>query len=77
VFRNYKSGILDSTECGTKLDHAVIVIGYGSEAGQDFFIVRNSWSESWGDKGYIKLAAVQGEGICGVQMRPVWPAVQN
>jgi hypothetical protein len=65
----YHSGILDTTACGTNLDHAVAAVGYGTEGGKDYYIVRNSWGASWGDKGYIKIAAVDGEGICGIQMQ--------
>jgi len=68
VFQQYQSGVLDSTECGNDLDHAVAAVGYGTEDGQDYYIVRNSWGGSWGDAGYIKIAAVEGFGICGIQM---------
>ena len=67
VFKMYKSGVLDSTDCGTVLDHAVAAVGYGTENGQDYYIVRNSWGTKWGDAGYIKIAAVKGAGICGIQ----------
>ena len=73
VFQQYTSGIMDSTACGTKLDHAVAAVGYGSEGGQDYYIVRNSWSAAWGDAGYIKIAAVNGKGICGIQMQNSYP----
>jgi len=64
VFSNYHSGVLDSTLCGTQLDHGILAVGYGTEGGQDYFLVKNSWSSSWGDEGYIKIAA---EGnICGI-----------
>lgn len=66
VFRSYKSGILDSSECGTSLNHAVAAVGYGKEGDTEYWIVRNSWGKSWGDQGYIKIKAVPGEGICGV-----------
>lgn len=69
VFQMYHSGILDTTACGTQLDHAVAAVGYGTEGGKDYYIVRNSWGASWGDQGYIKIAAVDGEGICGIQMQ--------
>ena len=68
--------MLDSEDCGTNLNHAVIAVGYGpdEESDLDYYIVRNSWGESWGDKGYIKIAAVaEGDGICGVQMQPSFP----
>ena len=72
-FQLYHSGILDSTACGTNLDHAVAAVGYGSESGQEYYIVRNSWGSSWGDQGYIKIAAVEGRGICGIQMQSLYP----
>lgn len=72
VFQMYSGGIFDDASCGTSLDHAVTAVGYGSEDGQEYYIVRNSWGASWGDAGYIKMAAVDGEGICGIQMESVW-----
>jgi len=74
VFQTYKNGVLDSTKCGTSLDHAVLAVGWGTEAGQDYWLVKNSWNTTWGDQGYIKLAIVDGEGICGVQMEPLAPS---
>jgi C1A family cysteine protease len=75
VFQTYTSGVLDSADCGTSLDHAVLAAGYGVENGMNYWLVKNSWGTSWGDNGYIKLAAVDGEGICGVQMAPVYPSL--
>ena len=73
VFQTYKSGVLNSTKCGTQLDHAVLAVGYGSENGQEYWLVKNSWGTTWGENGYIKLAIVDGDGICGVQMGPLFP----
>lgn len=73
VFQLYKSGVFDSDLCGTTLDHGVALVGYGNENGQDYYILRNSWNTTWGDNGYMKIAAVDGQGICGVQMAPVYP----
>jgi C1A family cysteine protease len=75
VFQSYTSGVLDSTACGTTLDHAVLAVGYGVENGINYWLVKNSWGTSWGENGYIKLAAVEGEGICGVQMAAVYPGL--
>jgi len=75
VFQSYTSGVLDSAECGTALDHAVLAVGYGIESGMDYWLVKNSWGSGWGDNGYIKLAAVDGPGICGVQLGPVYPGL--
>lgn len=74
-FQFYHSGIMDNANCGTNLDHAVMVVGYGTDAtsGEDYWLVKNSWNTSWGDKGYIKLGMVEGDGICGVQLDPILP----
>ena len=74
AWNNYSSGVLDTSRCGTSLDHAVLVTGWGhdSKSGLDYWMVKNSWGTRWGDKGYIKLAAqADGHGICGVQMEPL------
>ena len=47
TFQLYKSGIL-TDDCGTNLDHAVLVVGYGSEDGLDYYMIKNSWGTSWG-----------------------------
>lgn len=74
VFQMYTGGILDSTKCGTSLDHAVAAVGYGTENGTDFYIVRNSWGASWGEEGYIRIAAQKtGKGVCGIQQISVYP----
>jgi len=52
----YRSGIFNG--CNQKnpdIDHAVQLVGYGTENGQDYWIVRNSWGSSWGENGYIRL----------------------
>ncbi len=77
VFQTYTSGILNSTACGTTLDHAVLAVGWGSENGQEYWIVKNSWSSTWGDNGFIRLAIVDGLGICGVQTSPLYPVVNQ
>lgn len=73
VFQFYKSGILTSEMCGTELDHGVLVVGYGTEDNQDYWIVKNSWGESWGENGYIRIAkssSTTHDGICGIAMQP-------
>lgn len=77
-FQLYSSGVLNNTKCGTTLDHAVLVVGYGNDAatGLDYWTVKNSWASSWGEQGYIRIAAVDGgAGICGIQTSPLYPVV--
>jgi len=73
VFQTYKSGVLTSDKCGTTLDHAVLAVGYGSDNGQDYWLVKNSWNTTWGDQGYIKLGMDSSNGTCGVQIDPNQP----
>jgi cathepsin L len=75
VFQGYTGGILNSSACGTNLDHAITAVGYGVSGSTTYYIVRNSWGASWGDKGYINIAATtSGKGICGIQQVSVYPS---
>jgi C1A family cysteine protease len=73
IFLQYKGGIFNSPECGTKLDHVVNVVGYGNENGQDYWIVRNSFGTQWGEQGYIRFAMQEGQGVCGINMKGTFP----
>jgi len=50
VFMQYKSGVI-TTGCCTAIDHAIVAIGYGTDAtsGLNYFLLRNSWGSGWGD----------------------------
>lgn len=75
-FQLYKSGVFTGT-CGTKLDHGVLAVGYGSLDGVDFYKVKNSWSTSWGLNGYILLGRGasynNGDGQCGILLQASYP----
>ncbi|OQS00090.1 long-chain-fatty-acid-CoA ligase [Thraustotheca clavata] len=77
VWQHYKSGTVSHCP-GAQSDHAVIAVGYGSENGKNFYKIRNSWSSSWGDQGYIRLGrGVGGKGICNVAELPAYPQIQS
>eukprot|EP00929_Paragymnodinium_shiwhaense_P081684 TRINITY_DN42810_c0_g1_i1.p1 TRINITY_DN42810_c0_g1~~TRINITY_DN42810_c0_g1_i1.p1 ORF type:complete len:349 (+),score=48.60 TRINITY_DN42810_c0_g1_i1:57-1103(+) len=77
LFRFYKSGVLKG-QCGTSLDHAVLAVGYGTDAGQDYWLVKNSWNDSWGEQGYVRLArtsSAASPGECGIAMHAMFPVI--
>uniref|UniRef100_UPI00358EE9D2 procathepsin L-like n=1 Tax=Myxine glutinosa TaxID=7769 RepID=UPI00358EE9D2 len=74
-FQFYKNGIYYEPDCDTQiLDHAVIAVGYGSEDGEDYWLVKNSWGEGWGDNGYVKIARNRGN-HCGIASTASYPLV--
>jgi hypothetical protein len=78
VFQFYKSGVINDVKCGTNLDHGVLVVGYGTENHNDYWIVKNSWGPGWGDKGYVKIArsnSTNDAGICGIALQPSYIVV--
>ena len=55
IFQFYKSGVITGNECGTNLDHGVLLVGYGEENDTLYWLVKNSWGSDWGDNGYVKI----------------------
>lgn len=76
VFQHYTSGVITGSSCGQNLDHGVAAVGYGTENGQEYYLVRNSWGSRWGDKGYVKIGVANGAGVCGIQADPVYPVAK-
>ena len=77
-FQSYTGGILDATACYTELNHGVLIVGYGTDNGQKYWNVKNSWSSTWGEQGYIRIlrsSSTNDAGICGIAMQPSFISV--
>ena len=73
----YKSGVWDDETCDPSvLNHAVTLVGYGTEKGGEYWIAKNSWSSSWGEDGYFRVAIKPGVGIAGIQSTAVWTVLK-
>tara|TARA_Y100000817_G_C16857830_1_gene544717 strand:+ start:2344 stop:3279 length:936 start_codon:yes stop_codon:yes gene_type:complete len=79
-FQLYSSGIYSDPNCGTKLDHGILIIGYGydPEYNMDYWIIKNSWGENWGENGYIRIQrnVNQSSGLCGITLNPSIPLLR-
>ena len=83
----YASGVIDADDCWNPredpellnpVNHGVLLVGYGTDeaTGLDYWLIKNSWNITWGDKGYIKIAmAADGEryGRCGEYSYATYP----
>jgi len=99
-FQLYSSGIYSDFEgCNANsktkgttyqpnIDHAVVLVGYGTQNGQDYYVLRNSWDTTWGDTkgftngnsnaGYMLIARGSQYapwGMCGLLYDPMYPVV--
>ena len=83
---SYQSGVIDALDCYTAyyldpINHAVLIVGYGNDeaTGLDYWLIKNSWSTTWGDKGYFKIKAIDGYsmfGICGEMDTTAYPILK-
>uniref|UniRef100_A0A0D9V2V8 Cysteine proteinase n=1 Tax=Leersia perrieri TaxID=77586 RepID=A0A0D9V2V8_9ORYZ len=70
-FQLYVRGVYrGSKNCGKKRNHAVAVVGYGTDNGTNYWLLKNSWGKGWGEDGYMRIAV---DADCGVSSRPAYP----
>lgn len=83
-FMFYQGGVYNNRKCCTSQNHAMLLVGYGTDSGdsgKDYWVLRNSWGKSWGENGYMRLLRYDGNdddgrytgGICGMDVNPTMP----
>ena len=74
IIISFRSGIFNDDSCDPEgLNHSVAVVGYGTENGTDYWIIKNSWGEDWGESGYIRI--IRGKNMCGMATMASYPIV--
>jgi len=64
-FQYYSSGIYSTSTCDSSPNHAIIIVGYGSLSGLDYWVIRNSWGSAWGMAGYMLIQ--RGVNMCNIE----------
>ena len=71
TWSSYSGGVMSSSGCGTQVNHAVLAVGYDTLNG--VIKIKNSWGNTWGEAGYIRISMTTGPGTCGVNQYPYVP----
>ncbi|XP_061391827.1 procathepsin L-like [Musca vetustissima] len=72
-FEQYSGGIYDDNQCNQgEVNHSVVVVGYGTENGRDYWIVKNSYSANWGENGFFRLPRNENS-FCGIASECSFP----
>jgi C1A family cysteine protease len=74
----YSSGIYSYASCpscSTCVDHAILIVGWGTQNGIDYWIIKNSWGSSWGESGYFRIK--RGVNMCGINSWFYFPIVSS
>ena len=81
VFQFYKEGVLTSSACGTGINHAILIVGYGNDTdGTPFWTIKNTWGTNWGEYGYVRIQRdleAGSPGVCGINTYAVIPLLSQ
>nr|CAD7193962.1 unnamed protein product [Timema douglasi] len=70
---SYMIGIYYDSKCSSEdLNHGMVVVGYGTEDSQDYWLLKNSWGKDWGEEGYVRVARNK-DNLCGVASAATYP----
>ncbi len=73
--QGYTSGVLNVANCPTAINHAIAIVGWGSQNGTNYWIVKNSWGTGWGENGYFRI--IRGKNMCGINNYYYYPLMTN
>ena len=76
-FPTYTSGVYQHTTGSQLGGHAIEIIGWGVEDCTDYWLVKNSWSDTWGEDGYVRIArgTDDEDGVCSINTLASYPIV--
>jgi len=79
-FGNYQGGVYVGSTCHKDtqhVNHAVLAVGFGHDAKNniDYWIVKNSWSNQWGEEGYFRIQ--RGTNMCGLAVCAAYPQIRQ
>jgi len=71
----YSSGVYDNPACSQEISYSMLIVGWSTVNGSDYWIVKNSMGQSWGNEGYIYFARANGtaQSVCGLNLLPTYP----
>ncbi|KAM9309801.1 cathepsin S-like [Pholidichthys leucotaenia] len=73
-FYLYRSGVYDDPSCSQNVNHAVLAVGFGTENGRDYWLVKNSWGTSYGEQGYVRMVRNKNN-QCGIALYGCYPII--
>lgn len=77
TWQHYFSGVIDR-DCGSNLNHGVLIVGYQLLDNGGYWIVKNSWGFNWGESGFLKIGiSGDGYGLCGIQKAASYPTISK